>query len=931
MATLTVKNSTYSSTSTSITITFTTDITPTAVKLTKDGTNWITATTFTSNSATFNVSSWPKGTYTNCQLKVSYVEESSGSELTITNINAGTFTTSDIATISYTTNSSVTKHEFRMNKAYAYSDGSDRVTSNGNNHTLKFNAGDLSAGAKNGSIRVTDASGNTAESDFTLTITEAAPTSYTITKNLSNCSCSNNTSSVTSGSSYVAIITANSGYNLSSLTVTMRGSDITASVVSESTISISNVTGNIVITARATQQQTPSTPSTPSTGAALDDWDAFHNTYGNYVAYMADRVGVKGKAIRMTATQTTTTVQGSVTKNYRSGAMISKKAYKYGTFTFKFKLSANNTLLWPMIWTLPDLTVAQDKLIGKNQRPEYDLLESWGSLTSNNIIQTYHCTTPSGVSQMNYAQARTAVDLTKEHELKLVWTQDNVVKMYCDGVLKLTIKDYVTNWQTGEVDYQVWFLNLGLGGYDGTAPNGTGWFEITDYKFEPVYSRNRVKQDYGFGRFSNGTLPSGPLPSSSGGSIGGSSGGSSGGGTPGSSLTISNITGGTFTTSDTVRITYTTSAAVTKHEFTMDYVNNAFTDGTARVTSRGNNHTMTFNAGILSAGTKNGAIRVTDASGNTAVAQYTLVITKGGSTPTPTPTPTPNPNPSTLSITNINGGTFTTSNSPTVTYTTSAAVVKHEYRINKEYSYTNAEGKVTSSGNNHTIRFNAGELSTGTKNGSIRVTDANGNTAEADFTLTINKGTSTTNYSITKNLTNCTCSNSASSISKGSSYSATITANNECALSTLTVTMGGTDITSSAVSGKTITGGTISISNVTGNIVITASAEAIPGGGAPESTTLKIMNIKVLSSTEASTQINYTTNRAVTTHYFNMWYSGTDSGFVEAGNKVTDNGKNNYTMTFTNQLSAGTKTPAIKVQDSKGNTAIKAFDLTVTS
>ena len=62
-----------------------------------------------------------------------------------------------------------------------------------------------------------------------------------------------------------------------------------------------------------------------------------------------------------------------------------------------------------------------------------------------------------------------------------------------------------------------------------------------------------------------------------------------------------------------------------------------------------------------------------------------------------------------------------------------------------------------------------------------------------------------------------------------------------------------------------------------------------------------------------------------------MWYSGTDSGFTEAGNKVTDNGNNNYTMTFTNQLSAGTKSPAIKVEDADGNTAIKAYDLTVTS
>lgn len=856
MATLTVKNSTYSSTSTSITITFTTDVTPTAVKLTKDGTNWITATSYTSNSATFNISSWGKGTFTNCQLKVSYVEESSGgdtpgSSLTISNITGGTFTVSNNATITYTTSAAVTKHEFVMNYTGSdsgFTDGTARVTSSGNNHTMTFNAGELSAGTKNGAIRVTDANGNTAKSNFTLIINEATQT----------------------------------------------------------------------------PDPTPDpTPNPPSSGSALNDWDVYNNTYSyNYVAYMASQVGVKNKAIRITADKKTVTAHPTggtgqtTTKDYASGGLVTKKAFKYGTFTFKCKLSANNTYLWAMIWTLPDSV--------DMARPEFDLWESWGSKTNNAIVQTYHAFDSEGNDKMNYQQANTPVDLTQEHEVKAVWTQDNVFKMYCDGVLKLTIKDYMVNWKTGEVDYQLWFLNLGLGTFANDAPNGTGWMEITDYKFEPVYTRDRVKQHTWCGNWTDGTLPSGPLP--------GSGGGGSATPTPTptpTTLSISNITGGTFTTSQQATITYTTSAAVTKHEFNMNYSgsDSGFTDGTARITSNGNNHTMTFNPGDLSAGTKNGAIRVTDASGNTAVAQYTLVITGGGSTPTPTP----NPNPSTLSITNINGGTFTTSNSPTVTYTTSAAVVKHEYRMNKEYSYTNAEGKVTSSGNNHTIRFNAGELSTGTKNGSIRVTDANGNTAEADFTLIINEGTSTTNYSITKNLTNCTCSNSASSISKGSSYSATITANNECALSTLTVTMGGTDITSSAVSGKTITGGTISISNVSGNIVITASAEAIPGGGAPESTTLTIMNIKVLSATEASTQINYTTNRAVTTHYFNMWYSGADSGFTDGTSKVTDNGNNNYTMTFANELSAGAKSPAIKVQDSKGNTAIKTFDLTVTS
>ena len=639
MATLTVKNSTYSSTSTSITIIFTTDVTPTAVKLTKDGTNWITATSYTSNSATFNVSSWGKGTFTNCQLKVSYTAQSSGggvpeSPLSISNIIGGTFTISNNATITYTTNKAVTKHEYRMNKTYAYSDGTDKVTSSGNNHTLTFNAGELSAGTKNGSIRVTDANGNTSEGDFTLIINEntQTPTIYTITNNLTNCTTSNTAQRIDANTNYSATITANSGYNLSSLTVTMGGTNVTSSAVSGSNISISSVTGNIVITASATKQETPSQPNPPSSGSALDDWDAFNNTYGNYVAYMADRVGVKGKSIRMTATATPTTVQGSVSKDYRSGSMVSKKAYKYGTFTFKFKISANDTLLWPMIWTLPDQTAAQDQLIGKNQRPEYDLLESWGAMTNNSVVQTYHCTTPAGESKMNYLQGRTPTDLTQEHELKLVWTQDNVVKMYCDGVVKVTIKDYVTNWKTGEVDYQVWFLNLGLGGFDGTAPNGTGWFEITDYDFQPVYSRDRVKQDYGFGRFSDGTLPSGPLPSSSGSS--GDSGGSSGGNTGGDSggdtgtLAITNINVLSSTEALT-EINYTTSKPATKHYFNMWYsgADSGFTEAGNKVTDNGNNnYTMTF-TNALSAGTKTPAIKVEDAEGNTAIKAFDLTVT----------------------------------------------------------------------------------------------------------------------------------------------------------------------------------------------------------------------------------------------------------------------------------------------------------------
>lgn len=75
--------------------------------------------------------------------------------------------------------------------------------------------------------------------------------------------------------------------------------------------------------------------------------------------------------------------------------------------------------------------------------------------------------------------------------------------------------------------------------------------------------------------------------------------------------------------------------------------------------------------------------------------------------------------------------------------------------------------------------------------------------------------------SITNNLTGCTTSNSATSVAVNESYSATITPNSGYTLTTLTVTMGGVDITSTAVSGSTI-----SIAPVTGDVVITASAEA---------------------------------------------------------------------------------------------------------
>ena len=106
-----------------------------------------------------------------------------------------------------------------------------------------------------------------------------------------------------------------------------------------------------------------------------------------------------------------------------------------------------------------------------------------------------------------------------------------------------------------------------------------------------------------------------------------------------------------------------------------------------------------------------------------------------------------------------------------------------------------------------------GDLSDGTY--SIKYEMANGSTINVGDMVVDTK----VYYSITNTLTNCTNENSATKVVEGGAYSATITPKDGYKLSSVKVTMGGTDITASAVSG-----GNITIPNVTGKIVITASA-----------------------------------------------------------------------------------------------------------
>ena len=72
MASITINNSSITTTSNTVTINYTTDVTLSQVELTKDSSTWIKARTFSQTSASFDISSWNNGTYSNCKLRITY-------------------------------------------------------------------------------------------------------------------------------------------------------------------------------------------------------------------------------------------------------------------------------------------------------------------------------------------------------------------------------------------------------------------------------------------------------------------------------------------------------------------------------------------------------------------------------------------------------------------------------------------------------------------------------------------------------------------------------------------------------------------------------------------------------------------------------------------------------------------------------------------
>lgn len=169
-------------------------------------------------------------------------------------------------------------------------------------------------------------------------------------------------------------------------------------------------------------------------------------------------------------------------------------------------------------------------------------------------------------------------------------------------------------------------------------------------------------------------------------------------------------------------------------------------------------------------------------------------------------------------------------------------------------------------------------------------------------------GTTDTYYTVTYTLNQATSSNSTKSIKKGSSYSTIVAANEGYNVKNISVVMGGTDISNTVIRGSNI-----NIPNVTGNITITVTTEAIPV--TPE--TLTISNISNITQTEKTEfYIEYSTNIAVVKHEVS-WDGG--NTFYDKTSDVVVNGTN-YKFKHDNQGSAGTYSMAIRVTTASGTT-----------
>lgn len=162
-------------------------------------------------------------------------------------------------------------------------------------------------------------------------------------------------------------------------------------------------------------------------------------------------------------------------------------------------------------------------------------------------------------------------------------------------------------------------------------------------------------------------------------------------------------------------------------------------------------------------------------------------------------------------------------------------------------------------------------------------------------------------YSVTNNLTNVTNSNSASSVLEGESYSATLSVLSDYNFADVQITMGGTNITSSAYNDESHE---IYIASVTGNITITASATKI----VYYSVMWQLSNVSVSGGDQPSTVLGGST--------FNYTIQANSDANYEINSIQVMMGDNDITSTAVTAGGEGEKSVTITIASVSGNIKI---------
>lgn len=140
-----------------------------------------------------------------------------------------------------------------------------------------------------------------------------------------------------------------------------------------------------------------------------------------------------------------------------------------------------------------------------------------------------------------------------------------------------------------------------------------------------------------------------------------------------------------------------------------------------------------------------------------------------------------------------------------------------------------------------------------------------------------------TTYAISNELINCTSSNSATSVKENAAYSTTLTANDGYTLTggTVTVTMGGVDITATAYAD-----GVISIAAVTGDVEIFASAVVVQAEAAlPEDGLIAYFDFRTTTYDNAGSGGKTTIAPTKGSGQLYMWANNSISAQTEYGLK----------------------------------------------